>query len=168
MESRVYSFYRDKVTVIWTVFHFVGFVFGAWLIYVLYDGGLFSAWFIAFFVALFCLMVLSVPKSMSVDEDHLTIDCVMDVTQIKISNIISVKKISPRKIRWVLPIFGGCGFFGYYGHYFDFRSFRRILIYATEWRYLVEIVDIYEDHIYISCRDRDALIAELNIKSMVD
>lgn len=168
MASRVYTFYRDKVTVVWSVVHIIGFVLGAWLIYALYDGGLFSAWFIAMIIALLCLMVLSVPKSIVVDDRHLTIDCVMDVTQIKLNNIISVKKVSPRKIRWVLPIFGGCGFWGYYGHFFDFRSFRRVTIYATEWRYLVEIVDIYEDHIYISCRDRDALIAELSVKSMIE
>ncbi len=169
MGSRVYRFDRDRVTMVWTLFHIIGFVVGAWVIYMLYDGGrLFSAWFIAMVVALIALMVLSVPRSIYVDDERLTISSVLDVTQIKLRDIISVKKISPRKIRWVLPIFGGCGFLGYYGYYFDFRSFKRVIIYATEWRYLVEIVDIYEDHYYVSCRNRDALIAELSMKSVID
>ena len=107
-------------------------------------------------------MLLSVPRYIEVDDEQISINCLLDRTDIKIDTILSVRKISPRKIRWVLPLFGGCGFFGYYGYFFDFKHFRRVIIYATEWRYMVEIVDMYEDYYYISCRGRDELIARVN------
>ena len=34
-------------------------------------------------------------------------------------------------------------------------------LYASEWRNFVEIVDIYEDRLYVSCADADRLVAEL-------
>ena len=57
--------------------------------------------------------------------------------------------------------FGGCGFFGYYGHFIDLRRLERVRLYASEWRNFVEITDIYEDRLYVSCADADRLVAEL-------
>ena len=64
-------------------------------------------------------------------------------------------------MKWFLPIFGGCGFFGYYGHFIDLRRLDRVRLYASEWRNFVEITDIYEDRLYVSCADADRLVAEL-------
>ncbi len=64
-------------------------------------------------------------------------------------------------MKWFLPIFGGCGFFGYYGHFLDLRRFERVRLYASEWKNFVEITDIYEERLYVSCSDADCLIAEL-------
>ena len=58
-------------------------------------------------------------------------------------------------------VFGGCGFFGYYGHFIDLRRLDRVRLYASEWRNFVEITDIYEDRLYVSCADADRLVAEL-------
>lgn len=58
-------------------------------------------------------------------------------------------------------LFGGCGFFGYYGHYLDLKDFDRVRIYASEWRNFVEITDIYEERLYVSCADADRLVAQL-------
>ncbi len=137
------------------------------LLYHFYVGGFFTAWFVSFGFAAIILMILSVPRYVAIEGRNLTISCVLDTTEIKLDDIISIRKVSPRRIRWVLPIFGGCGFWGYYGHFFDLRHLRRVMIYATEWRYMVEIVDIYEDYYYISCRDRDRLIDEVEIKRVL-
>lgn len=161
MESRRYPFQIDRVTIYWTVLHFVGFAAVGVLLFYLYIGGFFSVWFTSFIVAIILLMVLSVPRAIHLDDRSLVVDSILDVTEIELDRITSIKKISPRKIRWVLPIFGGCGLFGYYGHFFDLKHFRHIQIYATEWRYLVEVVDIFDEHYYLSCRDRDALISEI-------
>lgn len=133
-------------------------------LYKLYDGGFVSAWFASFVMALLLLMSLSIPRKIIVDDKNLSIHSLLDLTEIGIDQIVSIRKISPRQLKWTLPIFGSYGFFGFYGHYFDFWNFRRIKIYASEWRYLVEIVDMYEDYYYISCRSRDQLINELNSK----
>jgi len=36
-----------------------------------------------------------------------------------------------------------------------------VRLYASEWRNFVEITDIYEDRLYVSCADADRLVAEL-------
>ncbi|MFI3306346.1 MAG: PH domain-containing protein [Rikenellaceae bacterium] len=167
MKSSRYNYHLDRVCIYWSILHFIGFVVIGMLLYYFYVGGFFTAWFISFGIAAIILMVLSVPRYVAIEGNKLNISCVLDNTEIKLHNITSIRKISPRRIRWVLPIFGGCGFWGYYGHFFDLRHFRKVMIYATEWRYLVEIVDIYEDYYYISCRDRDKLIDEVEIKRVL-
>ena len=52
-------------------------------------------------------------------------------------------------------------FLGYYGHFLDLRGFERIRLYASEWNHFVEITDIYEERLYVSCRDADRLVAAL-------
>ncbi len=158
----LYDFVMDRGTYFWSFVHILSIVLLGYSFFVFYDGGYLSAWFVLFILALIILMVLSIPRRIVTSDDALTIESVLDVSQIEIAEIASISKVSPRKIRWVMPIFGSCGFFGYYGYFFDFRHFHRVRIYATEWRYLVEIVDIYEDYHYISCRDRDVLIEDIN------
>ena len=67
-------------------------------------------------------------------------------------------------MRYVIPLFGGCGFFGYYGHFLDLKHFERIRIYASEWRNLVEITDIYEERLWVSCSEPEKLIELLETK----
>ncbi len=167
MRNSHYKYHLDRVCIYWSIIHIVGLVVISMLLYHYYIGGFFAAWFLSFCGAAIILMVLSVPRYVEVDGHNLAINCVLDRTEIDIRDIISVSKVSPRRLRWVLPIFGGCGFWGYYGHFFDLRHFHKVMIYATEWRYLVEIIDIYEDHYYISCRDRDRLIDEIEIKRVL-
>ena len=56
--------------------------------------------------------------------------------------IASVQRVDPRQMRWVVPLFGGYGFFGYYGYYFDLKTFEKVVVYASEWKNLVE--DVYK------------------------
>ncbi len=161
MERVVYRFIQDRASIYWSVVHIVAILFAIVLLGVIYEGGFFLAWFISFVVASLLLMILSVPRTLEMDHDKIVVNCVLDATQIEIDDIMSVRKVSPREIRWVFPIFGGCGFFGYYGHFFDFKHRRMVKLYATDWRCLVEVVDIYNDYYYISCSSRDSFIAQL-------
>lgn len=125
----------------------------------LYKGGFFSAWFTSLIIALMALMILSVPRYIAVKEDCVEIHCVMDVTTIDIREISSIRKVDRPQMRWIIPLFGAAGFFGYYGKFFDFKDFDAITIYASEWKNFVEIVDIYDDRTYVSCRNGDQFIA---------
>ena len=87
--------------------------------------------------------------------------CLLDITEIRRDEIASVRRVDPRRMKWFFPVFGGCGFFGYYGHFLDLRRFERVKLYASEWKNFVEITDIYEDRLYVSCSDADRLVEEL-------
>lgn len=132
-----------------------------WLLYHLYEGGYLSAWFTSFIVALIALMALSIPRKIVVMDDRVEIRCLLDITEIRRNEIASVRRVENRRMKWFLPIFGGYGFFGYYGHFLDLRRLDRVRIYASEWRNFVEITDIYEDRLYVSCTEADRLVAEL-------
>lgn len=157
----IYKYRFDRRTIYWTLVYLIVFgALGGGLFY-LYEGGYLSAWFTSFIVALIALMALSVPRKIVVTEQSVQVRCLLDITEIDRSEIASVRKVGTRHMKWMVPLFGGCGFFGYYGHFLDLRRFERVRVYATEWRNFVEIVDIYEDKLYVSCSDADRLIAEL-------
>ncbi len=130
-------------------------------LYHLYEGGYLSAWFTSFIVALLALMALSIPRSIVVGDDVVEIRCLLDITEIRRDEIASVRRVKPSRMKWVVPLFGGWGFFGWYGHYLDLRRFERVRMYASEWRDFVEITDIYEERLYVSCRQADELVALL-------
>jgi len=96
-----------------------------------------------------------------VSDKTVEVRCLLDITEIRRDEIASVRRVDARRMQWFVPIFGGCGFFGYYGHFIDLRRLERVRLYASEWRNFVEIVDIYEDRLYVSCADADRLVAEL-------
>ena len=127
----------------------------------LYIGGYLSAWFVSLVVALFALMSLSIPRKIVVKKATVEILCLLDMTEIPRMEIASVQRVDPRQMRWVVPLFGGYGFFGYYGYYFDLKTFEKAVVYASEWKNLVEIVDIYEQRYYVSCTQADELVALL-------
>ena len=127
----------------------------------LYIGGYLSAWFLSLVVALFALMSLSIPRKIVVKDATVEILCLLDMTEIPRIEIASVQRVDPRQMRWVIPLFGGYGFFGYYGYYFDLKNFEKIVVYASEWKNLVEITDIYEQRYYVSCAEADEMIALL-------
>ena len=112
-------------------------------------------------MALIALMALSIPRKIVVTDQSVQVRCLLDITEINRSEIAAVRKVGTAHMKWIVPVFGGFGFFGYYGHFIDLRRFERVRVYATEWRNFVEIVDIYEDKLYVSCSDADRLVAEL-------
>lgn len=157
----VYKYHFGRHTIYWTLFHLVVFVLLGWLLYHLYEGGYLSAWFTSFVVALVALMALSIPRRIVVTDEKVEIRCLLDITEIRREEIASVRRVEKRRMRWMLPLFGGCGFFGYYGHFIDLRRFDRVRLYASEWKNFVEITDIYEERLYVSCTEADKLVAQL-------
>ena len=101
------------------------------------------------------------PVKMGGADETVEVRWLRDITEIRRDEIASVRRVEPKRMKWFLPIFGGCGFFGYYGHFIDLRRLDRVRLYASEWRNFVEITDIYEDRLYVSCADADRLVAEL-------
>ncbi len=160
-ESKIFRFFFSNRVLYLGVLHIVVAALFAYLLYIFYDGGYLSVWFGALALALLCLQVLSIPRRIVVTPTQLKIICVLELTEINISDIVRIRKVNPRGLKWIVPLFGGWGFFGYYGIFFDLQRAEKIKMYATEWRYLVEIVDIYEDRYYVSCRNREELIKQI-------
>lgn len=155
---RSFKYHIDRKTIIKTVLVLLLFIAGAVLLYVLYTGGAFSAWFVSAIMAIVALMVLSVPRRVVLLDDTLEIQCISDITEINIREIASVRKVEKRDMRWIILLFGASGFFGYYGKFFDLKEFDTVTIYASEWNNFVEITDIYDARTYISCREADEFI----------
>lgn len=157
----VYKYRFSRRTIYVSLVYLAVFALLGWALYHLYEGGYLSAWFTSFIVALIALMALSIPRKIVVSDDRVEVRCLLDITEIRRDEIASVRRVENRRMKWFLPIFGGYGFFGYYGHFLDLRRLDRVRIYASEWRNFVEITDIYDDRLYVSCADADRLVAEL-------
>lgn len=160
--NRSFNFHTDRRTKILTTLTFTIFVVGAVLLFMLYKGGFFSAWFISLVLALSALMVLSIPRRIAIFEETLEIQCISDTTEIDVREIATMKKVTKKQMRWIVPLFASSGFFGYYGKFFDIKEFETVTIYASEWNNFVEITDIYEGRVYVSCREADKLIKAIH------
>ena len=154
-----YSFSRHTLSLT-TIYLTIFLALGIGL-YFLYEGGYLSAWFFSFIVALVALMSLSIPRRILVDDEGLHILCLLDITELHPEEIASVRQVEKQELRGYVPYFGGYGFFGFYGHYFDLKNLERVKIYASEWRNFVEITDIYENRIYVSCTQGEELVNDL-------
>ena len=139
--KRVFKYRFSRRTLYLSAFYILVLALIGLGLHSLYIGGYLSAWFVSLVVALFALMSLSIPRKIVVKKATVEILC--------------------RQMRWVVPLFGGYGFFGYYGYYFDLKTFEKVVVYASEWKNLVEIVDIYEQRYYVSCTQADELVALL-------
>ncbi len=162
--TTTYKYHFDRHTIYWSIIHLVVFILLGITLYFLYEGGYLSAWFTSFIVALIALMSLSIPRKIVITDEWVEICCLLDITEIRREEIASIRRVEKKQLKWVVPLFGGCGFFGYYGHFFDLRHFERVKIYASEWNNFVEIIDIYEERLYVSCFEADKLIAQLTPK----
>ena len=152
-----YHFNRRTITI--TILSLLLCAIGAALLYILYKGGFFSAWFVSFVMAVAALMILSIPRRIVLLDNKLEIQCVFDITEMDMLEIARIRKVSNRRLKWTMLLFGSSGFCGYYGKYFDLKEFEVVTIYASEWDNFVEITDIYDSRIYVSCREVDDLIA---------
>ena len=159
---KTFRYKIDRRTLYWTALHLVVYVLLGVALFFLYEGGYLSAWFTSFVVAIIALMALSIPRKIVVTDEELQVVCLLDITEIPLAEIASIHTVGRKKKRWMFPLFGAWGFFGYYGHYFDLRHFDRAKVYASQWRNLVEITDIYEERIYLSAEDPDAFVAEIS------
>ncbi len=156
--KRSFRYDTDRRTKILTAIKLIVVAIIAIALYQLYTGGFFSAWFVSVVMALVALMVLSIPRRIVLLDDRIEIQCIADITEIEIREIASIRKVSTKDMRWIIRIFGAKAFFGYYGKFFDFKGLDIVTIYASEWNNFVEITDIYDYRIYVSCREADELI----------
>lgn len=160
--NHVYKYRIDRRTIYWTIVHFIVYGLLGTALTLLYSGGYLSAWFTLLVVELISLMALSIPRKIVVTEDWLAVHSLLDITEIPREEIASVRILPQKSLKWFFPLFGGCGFFGYYGHYFDLKHFDCIRIYASEWKNMVEITDIYEDRLYVSCSNPEEFVREFD------
>ena len=159
--KHVFPYRANRRTLYLSLLHIVVLALAGWGLRSLYVGGYLSAWFLSLVGALVALMALSIPRKIVVREATVEILCLLDMTEIPRIEIASVQRIDRRQMRWIVPLLGSYGFFGYYGYYFDLKNFEKVVVYATEWRNLVEIVDIYEQRYYVSCSRAEELVALL-------
>ena len=153
-----FKYHFDRRTIWLTALTLTLFAACAVLLYALYKGGFFSAWFVSFVMAISALMVLSIPRRIVLIDHKLEIQCVFDITEIDVREIVRIRKVSNRRLKRSIMLFGSSGFFGYYGKFFDLRTFETITLYASEWNNFVEIVTIHGSHYYLSCREAEELI----------
>lgn len=159
--NHTYRYRIDRRTGYWTLLYVVVYVGLGLGLYLLYEGDYLSAWFATSIGALLLLMALSIPRKLILKERMVEIRCLLDMTELPYEDIASVRLVEPSELKWVVPLFGGCGFFGYYGHFIDLKQMERLTIYASEWRNMVEIMTIYEDRLWVSCSEPEALITLL-------
>jgi hypothetical protein len=155
---RSFSYKSNRRTKLKTLITLTFIIIIALVLYQLYTGGFFSAWFISLVGALMALMVLSIPRRIVLLDDKLEIQCLLDITEFDIREIASMRKVSTKDMRWVIRIFGAAGFFGYYGKFLNLKELEIVTLYASEWDNFVEITDIYDSRTYVSCREADNLI----------
>ena len=156
-----YRYRIDRRTWYWTLLYVVAYLALGIGLYLLYEGGYFSAWFSTSIGALLILMALSIPRKLVLTDQTLSVQCLLDVTELPREEIATIRRVEEEELHGIIPFFGGCGFFGYYGRFFDLKNFERLTIYASEWRNMVEITTIYEDKIWLSCSEAEQLIALL-------
>ena len=159
--KRVFNYQFNRPTLYLSAFYVLLLALVGLGLHTLYTGGYLSAWFVSLTVALFALMSLSIPRRIVVKKATVEIRCLLDMSEIPLIVRAAVQRVDPGEMRWGLPLFGGFGFFGYYGYYFDLKSFEKVVVYASEWNNLVEIVDIYEQRYYVSCAEADELVTLL-------
>lgn len=131
----IYKYRFGRRTLYWTAIYVAILMLVIAGLLHLYEGGYLSAWFTSFVVALMALMALSIPRKIVVTNEKFEVRCLLDITEIRRAEIASVRRVDPHEMRWIIPLFGGCCFFGYYGHYLDLKDFDRVRIYASEWTF---------------------------------
>ncbi len=128
------------------------------VIAMVYEGGYISAWFIMLILALFALMILSIPRRVVVDEVDIEIQCIAEDTTLAYENITNIRKVERREMNACVPIFAAVGFFGHYGRFLNLRTMEFIHIYASRWDKFVEITDVDDNKYYFSCEEQDDII----------
>jgi hypothetical protein len=127
----------------------------------IFEGGYISAWFSSLILAVLALMALSIPRRIVIDEEDIEIQCIAEDTILAYEDIAGIRAVEERELNASVPIFGSVGFFGHYGLFLNLRTMEVIHIYASRWGKFVEITDIDGGKYYISCEERDDIIASV-------
>lgn len=164
MEPKEYKFKFGRRMKLTSALYLALFIALALSLFALHEGGYLSAWLTCSILAIILLMSLSIPRKIHIDQQSLRIDSLMDITEVQIREIASVRRVDKKEMKGFVPLLGGCGFFGYYGHWIDVIQVERVRIYASEWDNFVEITDIYESRLYLSCSDPDSLVEQIELR----
>lgn len=124
-------------------------------------GSYFPAWLTIVGGAIALLSALSIPRYVILSPQSVEIHCVMELVQIKLTEIERIKLLSPSDMKWCLPFLGIWGIFGYYGYYLNLRKMRTFRLYARKWTNFVLIEDRNDNRFIFSVENPTELIAEL-------
>ncbi len=114
--QHIYEYRFDRHTIYWTLIYLLVFGCLGGVLYYLYEGGFLSAWFTSFIIALVALMALSIPRKLVVTDEALEIRCLLDITEIRRDEILSAHRVETKQMKWIVPLFGGFGFFCLFIH----------------------------------------------------
>ncbi len=133
----------------------------AWFTYLYIDhGGYLPAWFLTVALCIGALYAMSIPRSVRVTGEAIEIHCLVELTTVRLEDLRWVRPVDRSQTRLML-LLGSYGFFGYYGYYIDWRQWQTVKVYASAWKNLVEIEDIYDQRVIINCPDPEAFIARV-------
>lgn len=161
MEDKTYIYELDKKTrrlgMLYIVLVVVVFV----VLFIAVRGAYLSAWFLSIIGAVLALAAMSIPRKITLTDRSLNINCVVELTSLPLEDIRDVRRIEKSDMPNCMPLFGCYGFFGYYGYFVSFRTWSLFKIYASEWDNFVEIEDIYESKVVVSCSDPDRFVCDV-------
>ncbi|MFI3262702.1 MAG: PH domain-containing protein [Rikenellaceae bacterium] len=126
--------------------------------FVINNGTYLIAWIFSLVLATLIIAILSFPKNLTLTEDELVINCVLETRVISLSEIKRIHTINRYRLKSTIPTFGSYGFGGYFGIYFDLIHFRKLRLFATNLQNLVYVQTIYKDHFILSCENSNLLI----------
>ena len=150
--EKVYKYRLGRRVPYTSVLYILLFVALGVLLAFIYEGGYISAWFIMLIAAVFALMVLSIPRRVVIDEEDIEIQCIAEDTILAYEDIAGIRAVEEREMNA-----------GHYGLFLNLRTMEVIHIYASRWGKFVEITDIDGGKYYISCEERDDIIASVEL-----
>lgn len=127
-------------------------------------GSYLPAWLTILGVAIALLAVLSVPRHVIVSPQAVEIHCVLELIEIKFSQIERIKLLERRDMKWCVPFFGICGIFGYFGYYVNLRQMRTFRLYTRKWNNFIMIEDRDGNRFVFSVENPEQLIETLEKK----
>jgi len=121
------------------------------------------AWVTVIILALLMLAALSIPRFINISANTIEIHCLMELTTIPLDEIISIRRMEQKEMKWSapIPLLGIYGIFGYYGYYINLKQFKIFKVYCRQWNNFIMIENIYEDNFVISADDPDLFIEEV-------
>jgi hypothetical protein len=161
MNGTRFKYKLDKRSrrITWITLASIVVIFGGLWVFSL--GEYLPAWFLSIVIAIVCLLILSIPRSLRITEQALEISCVVEITHIPYEHIESVRRIGRTELGRIIPLFASPGVFGYFGWWLDVRNWDIVKVYASSWHGLVLIEDIYEQRYIVSADDPDRLVEAL-------
>ncbi len=132
------------------------------LLWWLSPGEYLPVWFASIALAVVAVALLSVPRSIRITSGAVEIRCLVEITHIPYNYIRSVRRITKGELSPLVPVFASPGFFGYFGYWLEVQSWDFVKVYATSWRDLVVIEDIYEQRYVVSSGDPDGLCEQIS------